>query len=416
MLRPELQKTALKLLSRDVSKESFPKFSPADWDTLFSFFKKQNLSVLVSTILRENNIDVPSDLADEMKDIYLSACSQDFKRQQQIKEIIEIFNKNNIEHILLKGAHLVNTLYEKPFTRLTTDIDILVKAQNSMEANRVLIRNGYENFLLPDDKCLKSIEHFTQHYPPLYKEGFIAVELHTYISQIYHSNLDRIWEEAKQIEVGGLKTKVMCNEDLLIHISMHKFFEDGAVNGLLGLYDISRIINTGQIDWNKLEKLSRQNEYNNARCLYIVTSLCKTLLNANVDQQFIDSIRPESNKTDEIETNLRELLFNDFMDFDKASFVYGENIYSEQRKHSKIFNYIFLSPYRMRLYGYKKYNKKYMGFWGLSNLYIKRFFSLFKNYTGVYFKPKLSKENKADNTSRQLGEKTAGLRQWLKDS
>ena len=412
MLKPPLQKIITEILTENFSGENIDGITLEDWKAIFAFSARHNIQVLIYTLLKRAKVDIPAEISESISKIYLAACGSDFIRRKQLKEIIRIFNENNIAHILLKGAHLINSVYRSPFTRLTADIDILVKDEVSAKAYKLLTENGYENFIASAEECETFKDSFNQHYPPLYKAGCLPVELHTCLSSIYKVNLEGIWNRSKKLNIDGFESRGMCNEDLIMHISMHKFMQDGATNGLLGLYDISSIINTDEIDWGSLKKLTGESEYNNIKCLYTALYLCETLLNVDISKDFLSSIKPES-YTEETEEDAMELLFSDYSNFDKDAFALGEKMYDAKRDYSTIFRGVFINPYRLRLYGHNKYGKGDLGLFKLGFLFMKRAGILVRSYIGTCFALTLSGEK--DNKSLQLGRKFAALKQWMKD-
>lgn len=350
MLELKLQKLLTEILSADYTEGIIDSVSIEDCNTLFDFSRKHNIHVLIYTLLRKNKTAIPDDISAEMEKIYHAACAGDFRRKEQLKEIIRIFNENSIDHIVLKGAHLVNFLYDNSFTRLTADIDILVKDETSTKAYKLLIENGYKSFISSEEECEKHKKSFNQHYPQLHKGGCLPVELHTYLSESYEVNLNRIWERSSTLNIDGLQTRIMGTEDLIMYISMHKLLQDSALNGLLGLYDIATIIKNSNIDWKSLKQLTLKDEYNNTKCPYVSLLFCKKIMKTNINENFLNSIKPIS-YTEDMEELLTGLIFNDFASFDKDAFSLGSNMHGSNKNDSTVMQRLFLNPYRMALYG-----------------------------------------------------------------
>ena len=56
-------------------------------------------------------------------------------------KISEVFNKNKIEFVLLKGSYLTNFIYENRSLRPINDIDILVSSKDFNKAEDLLSKD-----------------------------------------------------------------------------------------------------------------------------------------------------------------------------------------------------------------------------------------------------------------------------------
>lgn len=68
---------------------------------------------------------------------------KDTKQAYYIDKIKEIFNKNDIEFVFLKGTHL-KQLYPKSYMRAMGDIDVIVKITDLDKAVNLFKKNGFE--------------------------------------------------------------------------------------------------------------------------------------------------------------------------------------------------------------------------------------------------------------------------------
>ena len=83
------------------------------------------------------------------------------------KEITDIFNVNNINHLYFKGSVLCN-IYDDPSIRTRGDIDIYVSPEQFSKAKEVLVSNGFVIDSITTD-CLHHMG---------FKYNGIEVELH----------------------------------------------------------------------------------------------------------------------------------------------------------------------------------------------------------------------------------------------
>ena len=380
-----------RILSENFESDSFNGISDEKWVELFEFARHQGVKILLYDLLQKNKIEIPRNLSVKMKQICYSACAEDEKRKKQIKDIIRLFNDNEIEHILLKGSALINTVYEDSICRSMCDIDILVNDADSHKAYGMLTQYGYGSGIGSAEEVEKFKAGFNQHYPQLKKTGFLPFELHTRISDTFNVNLEGIWSRSRILNMGNLETRVMCPEDLIMHIAFHNFLQHGAMGaGLIGLYDICLVIRSTKIDWSVLKRLTRKGEYDNSKCLYLALYLVKKLLKENINEEFLTSIRPETFPEGLIET-VMGFLFSDSSDMDNNSFKLGLKMYDVRNNGSTFVKELFFSPQEMALYGWKVYGKGDMTFRNLSILYTRRTLTLVNRYGSAFFKQLIPK-------------------------
>ena len=412
MFDTKLLTVLTRILSEDFESDSFNGISDEEWVKLFEFARHQGVKILLYDLLQKNKIEIPRNLTAKMKQICYSACAEDEKRKKQLKGIIRLFNDNEIAHILLKGSALISTVYEDSICRSMCDIDILVNDADAHKAYGMLIQDGYESYAGSAEEAEKFKAGFNQHYPQLKKAGFLPFELHTRISNASNVNLEGIWRRSRILNMGNLETRVMCSEDLIMHIAFHNFLQHGAMGaGLIGLYDICLIIRSTKIDWSVLKRLTRKGEYDNSKCLYLALYLVKKLLKENVNEEFLTSIRPEAFPEGLIET-VMGFLFSGSSHMDNNSFRLGLKMYDVRNNSSTALRNLFFSPQRMALYGRRVYGRGDMTFRNLSILYTRRTLTLVNRYGSAFFK-QLFMRNRKKQKSAGFGRDSAAFKSWM---
>ncbi len=404
----KLQKTFLDIITENFTADSFSGISDSEWRSLFDFACENRCSALLYSILRKNHIHLPVDVDKDACDVYQSACSIDFRRKKELKELVKLLNDNQVENLLLKGSHLIFAVYDDSYCRITSDIDLLVRKEDGLKAYELLLANGYHNTFTGHEK-LK--DDFNQHYPPLYKAKYLPVEIHTYLSNDYKVNLKGIWDRSQVLKIGHSTTRIMCPEDLIMHIAMHKFVTDTSLCGLQGLFDISKVIERHKINWSLLRELVSATEYDNEKCLFLVLHLCGRLFGTEVDNDLLNSIKP-STFNDELEQIVCKLLFADLSRIDKDAFIISLNAYESRKTgFSSSFSRVFMSPYKIAMYGQSVYGKVDFSSTKLIFIQIKRIFRLLKRYGGFFLKKMLSRHKNLE--SMDLGENCAKIKYWL---
>lgn len=263
-----------------------------EWSAIYEIALQNNLTPLLYSNLKSCKINLPPDFEETIRFDYLNFSQCDMKRKQQLRELIKFFNENSIEHVLLKGSHLAEKIYANSVLRPMCDIDILIRKRDFDAAFDALSRHGYSSSN-PDNHDTELIAP-DKHYPGLVKDGCMFVELHWDVNRQYdYKNIEKIWARAETVLLDDLKTKVLCIEDLLMHICVHKGCDDKFLSSLLLLNDIRDILANTKTDWEKLCKLaSSRDEWNNTKCLFSALYLSKKLLGVRVPESFMQSISP----------------------------------------------------------------------------------------------------------------------------
>jgi hypothetical protein len=171
------------------------------------------------------------------------------------------------------------------------DIDVLIGKSAIRQACALLQTAGYASS--KPEYCDSELNS-DKHVPPLTKDGGLAVELHWNVSAHYPGrSLEALWSRAQTVMIGGLETKVLSPEDLLLHISVHKGCDDKFISSLLALNDVKAICAAAAIDWDRLFALATSGEeWGNTKCLFSTLYLCGKLLGVDLPEPFLDRIRP----------------------------------------------------------------------------------------------------------------------------
>ena len=125
---------------------------------------------------------------------------------KEINEISDILNRENINHVYIKGASLIiSDAYEVKSQRMIGDIDILVEDKDIKRSLKLLTVNNYRhNFEMPVNK---------RHLPRLINEDKnFAIEIHSRISEY---NLD-IEKSILKNKVKVYKHSIPSKSDMLI--------------------------------------------------------------------------------------------------------------------------------------------------------------------------------------------------------
>jgi hypothetical protein len=164
-------------------------------------------------------------------------------------------NARGVDVLLLKGCALHPPVYERKGLRAMSDLDIMVRERQVVEAAGALemlgCRRGPE--LLRADffpRYYYATEYRTSEIDP------VRIDLHVrpFRPLRYAQTVpaDALWENARQVEYDGAVARVPSNEMQLVHLATHLACHDGM--RLVWLYDILRLVDRcrASIGWYRV--------------------------------------------------------------------------------------------------------------------------------------------------------------------
>ncbi len=248
-----------------------------DWDEIISQANKHSIGPYLYCEMRQTELlqYVPEQFSNQLYKVYITNTGRNVKLFHGLGKILKTFAEQNIDSILLKGAHLANVVYKTPGARTMDDIDLLLKKKDFGHAQDELFGLGYYGW-----------------------ERQILVDFHWSIDEgVTPINIDMrgVWERTKHEEIEGIKTRVLCPEDVLLHLchhlAFHHLFDFG---GLRTLCDIREIIkHYGEnLNWHVL--CDRAEEWQIGNTIYVVMLIGKELVEANVPDYLFQRLYPDS--------------------------------------------------------------------------------------------------------------------------
>ena len=164
------------LFDKEINLVSFPaKNNDKFWDKFVKIGSSHYVIPALYYKLKER--DYLRLLSDELVSYLQEIYNQNLKRNlnlvKEVNEISNLLKSNNIDHVFLKGAALISTLYKDSLgIRMVGDIDIFISNDQIFKAEELLKKNSYKNLTKYDG--LKG-----RHLPRLISNKKVfAVELH----------------------------------------------------------------------------------------------------------------------------------------------------------------------------------------------------------------------------------------------
>jgi hypothetical protein len=240
-----------------------------DWDELGSVLSDRGLAPLFYrkiNLLEQSNL-IPEALKNKLEKVYYLTLVRNTLMYRAYKEFAETLHKKGLTFMPLKGIYLTESLYNDIGLRQFSDIDILVKPEDSQQIQLLFHKLGYKNngdyFLSP------SIREEVVHYNPMSKDG-VFIEIHEKLHSVYKEyciDPTIFFQRAEKGLLSGELTWLPAKYDHLIYICTHLdgHFQQGAIQ-FTGYCDIVNILNNRE-DWDWQKFIEQCEEY---RCSNVV--------------------------------------------------------------------------------------------------------------------------------------------------
>ena len=256
---------------------------PHPWQGMESLAEYHSVAPLLHREIQRHNIEIPKRLRQQLQALVLRHRRANSIRFNCLAEIAELLASQDIDLIVLKGAALAHLVYDEPYLRPMSDLDLLLPAEEVDRAAALLQKIG---FVMPHG--LHRYDHRPHHLPVLEKKVaglLVSVELHRDVMHrdSRHSMTMADTEDSPQSFVcAGQNLQAFNHTDMLRHLCVHSFSPSRELR-LIHLYDIMAYAKkfANQINWLQLRA-----EYpyviNGIRCIHFLLP-CPEVVAREVD-------------------------------------------------------------------------------------------------------------------------------------
>lgn len=225
----EFQTTVISILNSAITLAPVKISDSIDWETLLKYGKKSQIVPMLYYGLKNSDIEIPENILFDMEMIVFKNVSVDCKQRYWISKIAEEFEKNGIDHMLLKGTLLKN-IYPKPEMRPMGDADILIRIEQYEKIVPIMERLGFANVKISD-------HDFSWSTP----KG-LYLELHKRLipsyNKDYYAYYGDGWQLARKSDSSDY-SYYMSDEDMFIYLFTHfaKHYRDAGI-GIRHILDL----------------------------------------------------------------------------------------------------------------------------------------------------------------------------------
>jgi len=248
-----------------------------DWPLFWKLALDHRVLPIVYKSIKDLNLPhVPLFLWDDLKSLLLKNTVKNLQLLSFQCALSDLFQKNNIPMIPLKGLMTAQYIYGDISLRVFSDIDLLIRKKDALKAYHLLEKNGFVPELKLDHKQLIKYLDDEDNLAFHNKKTGVLLELHWELSGLY---LDHpIYFETLEHRLVSLTIKKhrfshLSSEDLLIYLCIH-----GLKHGwdhLEHVLSVSELIQKKHLDWKLIVQLSEN--WKCRKLLYLGLYLASTL-------------------------------------------------------------------------------------------------------------------------------------------
>lgn len=208
--------------------------------------REQGLAGLLHHILESAGVAWPRAVQDVLAQDRRKAVVRGVRQLALAANVLDRLERSGLRALPLKGAALLETLYDSEGDRTMSDVDLLV-LDDWPEARRLLHADGFTECELAD------------HVAVLREPGSGAVlELHHSVTSspgLFPLDRDGLW--SRSVLGPGQVRRRPCPEDLLVQLALHAAFQHGLVVSLAQWLDFRRLFERFDIDPDRLQEAAR---------------------------------------------------------------------------------------------------------------------------------------------------------------
>jgi len=243
-----------------------PEASLSEWSELLSILKVHWVVPLIYQKIGSLPPECrpPQPIINEMREDFLLSCVRCLYMERQLIEINEAFQNEGLPVLVLRGPALAFSLYPDAAMRPGSDLDLLVKPEQVVQARNVLESLGYtcmaKRFETARDffreECFVDGKNQRNKFPV--DLHWIHWELHPFFKGSEEVDIEDLFQRAWKVETTTLAFETLHPVDCLIHSAIHLVMIHRREMRLSWIYDTALLAQHLQVpdDWESLKERS----------------------------------------------------------------------------------------------------------------------------------------------------------------
>lgn len=202
--------------------------TPPNWTVLADYASSLGLApLLYDTIRRSDESLIPVEILSDLRKHYYDTAGHNLLILRELVAVLRSFDAAGIAVVVLKGAALIQDVYERLAYRPMVDLDLLIRFDDLTLATEQLEQQGYR-VLHPapfqDDSGL----YWNEVMLVQQNRKGPAIELHWHLldNPYYATRLktESLMERSRQLSVADVAPRILNVEDQIIHLCCHNLY------------------------------------------------------------------------------------------------------------------------------------------------------------------------------------------------
>lgn len=201
--------------------------SNINWNIFLNLVKYHGVCNLVSSnLLNINQKLVQKNVEEELRQIRTKITTHCLYLQKKLLDVYNLLEHYSIPLIPIKGITLSQVIYGDTITRHSRDLDILVKQNDLMKCDEILLKNNYIRIdptldfkKIPENNIFRMFHHLNYMTPD--KKGFMDV--HWCLSEFPYLPGDIYFNanEIGTVRISNKDIKLVSLQDILLYLLIH---------------------------------------------------------------------------------------------------------------------------------------------------------------------------------------------------
>ncbi|MBA3474629.1 MAG: nucleotidyltransferase family protein [Rubrobacter sp.] len=281
-----------------------------DWDYLIETAREHGMMPLLYWNLNATCPEaVPNGTLDQLRDRFQKNARRNVFMTGELLRLLNLFETHGISAVPFKGPSMAVSIYGNIALRQFTDLDILLREQDVLEAKDLLLSMGYQpEYRLTHQRETVLLQ--ASHEYSFVHENKVKVELHWKITSEYFSfslDFEHLWKRLKRSSLAGKEVPTLSPEDLLLILCVHS--ASHVWQQLEFVCGVAELIRANEkLDWGQVIEQAR--ELGSERMLFLGLFLASDLLGAPLPDEVLQRVRADPS-VKALATQARERLFRE---------------------------------------------------------------------------------------------------------
>lgn len=267
--------------------------TPDDWRQVADLAVRHGLASLLFKRLKDSpaRAGIPADAWENLRLAYFAATDKSMHLYRELVLVLRRLRSSDIPVIVMKGAHLAETVYGDVTLRPMHDADLLVRPADLPKAQSILFSMGWHQHLSED---IEARCKWSDHLGIFYHRGS-AIEIHWTLEipvSPFKIDVDGLWERAQPATCAGVEVLALAPEDTLLQLALHATYHHCLEHGLRPLHDVAEVVRHygPALDWSLV--VSRATGWGAEKYVGLTLQLAKSLMGAAVPDHVLEQLVP----------------------------------------------------------------------------------------------------------------------------